>query len=386
MSEARQRTLDVLEALVELLVQPREDLPLSSRTDERNQQLAESLARRFGLLPPLPLEDDMAIVTLEIGTLSRDYSTVTAWEADWDNGALYASGDTARGLMYADSVFSSEYVEFNGGATVGLASKQLLAADGERHDGTAGTGVQMASTTLRVDTAPMIIDGIEINGSSSSFQGMIAARGNSTNGLIVTRCLVHGGGASNVSGMILRDARRLDVLNTIVYGGSSKGVSLGGGFGRYARASNVTVYDCTIGIASNDATGVIVSNVISTGNSVADYAVAAPVNADYQYNLSSDATASGTGSLTSKTAANQFVSIVGGSEDLHLKTGADAIDAGTDLGTTPTGVNIDIDGRDRDLQGDTWDMGADEYVAAGGGGGEGAAVQYYNQLTMQVLR
>jgi hypothetical protein len=65
--------------------------------------------------------------------------------------------------------------------------------------------------------------------------------------------------------------------------------------------------------------------------------------------------------------ADEYVSTVGGSEDLHLKAGADCIDAGTDLGTTPTGVNYDIDNRDRDAEGDTWDIGADEYVAIGGG-------------------
>ena len=75
--------------------------------------------------------------------------------------------------------------------------------------------------------------------------------------------------------------------------------------------------------------------------------------------MSSDATASG---VTSVTTADQFVSTTGGSEDLHLKAGSDAIDAGTDLGTSPTGVNIDIDGRDRDAEGDTWDIGAHEYV------------------------
>jgi len=51
-----------------------------------------------------------------------------------------------------------------------------------------------------------------------------------------------------------------------------------------------------------------------------------------------------------------------GSEDLHLKAQSDAIDAGTDLGTTPSGVEIDINGRDRDSQGDTWDQGAHEFV------------------------
>ena len=47
--------------------------------------------------------------------------------------------------------------------------------------------------------------------------------------------------------------------------------------------------------------------------------------------------------------------------DYHLKITASAANAGTDLGTSPTGVNLDIDGRDRDALNDTWDIGADEY-------------------------
>jgi hypothetical protein len=79
------------------------------------------------------------------------------------------------------------------------------------------------------------------------------------------------------------------------------------------------------------------------------------------YNLTSDATAAGVGSLTGKSAANQFVSTVNDAEDLHLKNNADALRAGIDLGTTPTGVSVDIDGRDRDAEGDElWDIGADQ--------------------------
>lgn len=52
--------------------------------------------------------------------------------------------------------------------------------------------------------------------------------------------------------------------------------------------------------------------------------------------------------------------------DLHLVSGdTNAIDRGADLGTTD-GVNYDIDNYDRDGGGVTWDIGADEYVAAGG--------------------
>jgi hypothetical protein len=107
----------------------------------------------------------------------------------------------------------------------------------------------------------------------------------------------------------------------------------------------------------------IITDVVHDGiGSAQCFQHSSPSNATCEYNLSSDSSASGTGSLTSKASSNQFVSTTGGSEDLHLKPGADAIDAGTDLGTTPSGVEIDIDGRDRDAEGDTWDMGAHELV------------------------
>ena len=76
------------------------------------------------------------------------------------------------------------------------------------------------------------------------------------------------------------------------------------------------------------------------------------------FNMSSDATAAGTGSLTNKLAANQFVSIAAGTEDFHLKAGADAIDVGDDLSSSFTD---DIDAESR---GAAWDMGADETSAA----------------------
>ena len=37
----------------------------------------------------------MATVTKSIGTSSRDYSTITAWEADLDNTGIYSAGDDA---------------------------------------------------------------------------------------------------------------------------------------------------------------------------------------------------------------------------------------------------------------------------------------------------
>jgi hypothetical protein len=79
------------------------------------------------------------------------------------------------------------------------------------------------------------------------------------------------------------------------------------------------------------------------------------------YNLSHDDSADdvGSNSLINKAAATQFVSITATSEDLHLKAGADCIDAGSDLGSP---YDYDIDNV---LRSGTWDIGADELVAAG---------------------
>jgi hypothetical protein len=80
-----------------------------------------------------------------------------------------------------------------------------------------------------------------------------------------------------------------------------------------------------------------------------------------EYNISSDGTASGTGSKTNQPASRQFVSTVDGSEDLHLIFKSAAIDAGVDLGTSPDGVQYDINGKNRDAEGSIWDIGAHEY-------------------------
>ena len=67
--------------------------------------------------------------------------------------------------------------------------------------------------------------------------------------------------------------------------------------------------------------------------------------------------------LIGKTLAQiAFVSTTAGSEDLHITADSVCVDAGTDLGTTG-GTQTDINGRDRDSNGDTWDIGAHEFVA-----------------------
>jgi hypothetical protein len=120
-----------------------------------------------------------------------------------------------------------------------------------------------------------------------------------------------------------------------------------------------------------------------TGSTVLDIKAAAGSSSLFKTNMSSDAGSTvGTDGLTSKSVANQFVSTVNDSQDLHLKSGSDAIGVGTDLGIGyhdgygtslhnyygydwySTGWQYDIDNRNRIAEEDDWDIGADQFVAS----------------------
>jgi hypothetical protein len=121
----------------------------------------------------------------------------------------------------------------------------------------------------------------------------------------------------------------------------------------------------------------------TTSGTKQDFIIASPSNATAGYNLSSDASAADDGVtgnvLINKTSAAQFVSTAGGSEDLHLKSSADARNRGTDLATTPTGVQYDIDNYDRDTNAVVWDIGADEYTAGADGSETVSGTVYSNE-------
>ncbi len=339
-------------------------------------------------------------LTASIGTTSRDYSTITAWEADLDDTTIYGGGANAVGECYNDSAFDED-IRVDGGTTIGLSHITLTVPIGERHDGTAGTGarivrsgpgvtstIDLANTNIDKDFEWLEVDGNgqQINSGRSQFNGFHTGSIFAISNVLGHDIKANIVGAPGIVFVRFFGKAGTHCKNSIFYdadqvftgaGGSIAGLARSGGDGKFY---NVTVHDivtassngnadCVLGA---DVSGFAAQNVIATDPSVSGGSGTAScfnpssyITAVVDHNLSSDATASGTGSLTNKAAANQFVSTTGGSEDLHLKSGADAINAGTDLGTTPTGVNIDIDGRDRDAEGDIWDMGADEFVSIG---------------------
>lgn len=365
----------------------------------------------------------MATVTKTIGTSSRDYSDINAWEADLNDGGIYSHGDTAIGEIYADSTFTDVANLIENGSAIGGSASQDLALikltvhTDSRHDGTAGSGARLHSTAngthsygvIRINVDNVIVEWLEIDMDSDGdittedadtrdMNKAITLTGTNDN-CIIRNMLIHGKygnpGADAPMGLhVLAAGASSDTLtiqNNIIYniietdGDSAQGINTNKWAGT-ANLYNNTIYNIDAQGSSKAAWGLVYGNVASAVVNVKNNLVAKMVadgsasneRAYHKFsgsstenasnNLSDDTVtttaykAPGSNSLQDKTLADiSFVSTTANSEDLHIDADSDCVDAGVDLGTT-NGVEIDINGRNRDSSGDTWDIGAHEFV------------------------
>ena len=318
----------------------------------------------------------MATVTKSIGTSSRDYSTITAWEADLDDTNIYTSGDDAVGECYNDSTFTVG-AAINGGTTVGLSSVTLSVAEGERHDGTLNTGVKIkpayiiAGSLISISRDNLIVEWLEceVNG-TSTYAHAPAIAFNIYNSNNSARYLVLKGEnkvyPAQVPYLAAVGGNNNILHNNIVYGtaNGNDGGGIADSYRAYS-AFNNTIYDCNYGYkaTSSDQNQHTIKNNLSIGNNVDFYPSTVTVGSSSN-NASSDSTATvfgGSNHVTGAPVSRQFVSTLIGSADLPIIFKSAAIDAGVDLGTTPDGVQYDIDGKDRDAENSIWDIGAHEF-------------------------
>jgi len=321
-------------------------------------------------------------------TFKRFYSSITNWEAGLDDSEVYSSSDVAVGECHNDSVFN-ETVTINGGSSVGLASVKLSVNSSSRHDGTAGTGARIVtsstSTVIDVTREKVTVEWLEIENTSTasttSQPALVKLQTNTSgNECYVQNMILHDFGISDTYSIRAVQSGTYNVVqNCFIYAITNSGSGAGYGIrgsGTGMVISNNTIFDVTTdGISTCGhaihGSALVRNNIaLSCGDDCFVDSCGVTVPASSNYNLSDDATAFGADSLTSSdgvTAANTITTTTSGSENLHLKSGSLAIEAGVDLGTNPTGVEIDIDGlnRDTDSRIITWDIGADQTIPTG---------------------
>ena len=364
----------------------------------------------------------MATVTKTIGTSSRDYSTISAWEADLSDESIYSNGDDAVGEMYADSTFTGAQTTIDGGTSIGgssgqdLNSVKLTVAAASRHDGTAESGALLKPTSgsghgvaiIKIARDDFTIEWLDLSMDSLDSQNtnkaisIASGSGNCT----IRNMLIHdkggnpgsSGPSAISSGLSLTTSENWYFLNNIIYSlietnnDSVAAINIRSFKGNLYIYNN-TIYKLTSNGGSKDAVAMrfgdgthiqanIKNNIVAgldEGDIAAAYWMDETPNSNRVLNsatnLSDDTTDAAkdaedfdvnkndSTALIGKTLAQiAFVSTSAGSEDLHITADSVCVDAGTDLGTTG-GTQTDINGRDRDAQGDTWDIGAHEFVA-----------------------
>ncbi len=361
----------------------------------------------------------MATVTKSIGTSSRDYSTISAWEADLNSGSIYSNGDTAVGEMYADSTFTGATTTIDGGSAIGgssghdLALVKLTVHEDSRHDGTAESGALLKPTSgsgHNVGIIKIAVDNVTIEWLDISMDSLDSTNTNRCFSLdsgvgdcTLRNMLLHdkgGNPGSSGPGVIISSqaAGTSDnwyFLNNIIYSIIETNNDSCSAINCRAFQGNLYIYNNTIYLiqangSSKDSVGMRFGNSANTTANIKNNIVSNLISSDKKYgywidngsatlnsanNLSDNTvdsaysaedfgrSANDSTGLTGKTLAEiSFVSTSAGSEDLHIDEDSDCVDAGADLGTTG-GVEIDINGRNRDSNGDTWDIGAHEFVA-----------------------
>lgn len=279
-------------------------------------------------------------VTSSIGTSSRDYSTLQAWE-DACPANLVTSDQIWRGECYNDSQFTGT-LNISGVTTDATRYIELTTATGQSFQDDAGVrslplrydqskGVGVSTTTAFTAAIESSVDYTRI----SKLQ--ITSSGTHANALyfraqngVAENCIIYGSTSLTNNVQLGLSAT---LKNSVIYGVAETGVTF--------ESNNAQLLGCTLvkpgaaGTASalnafTHTSGNIVANCAIFNYNTTVNVAGRFSNLDYCVtDLASPGVASETGSLFSKTFSSQFENVTStGAADWRVKAGADLLGAG----------------------------------------------------------
>jgi len=297
-----------------------------------------------------------------------DYTSLSAWEAGEQKDLVTADEIAVAKCRCTSGSADTSAVTIDGWTTDADRYIKIWTDPSEnyRHNGKwdenayrlVDNATMDAVTVLEVAEAYTHIEGIQITIDISGGSRAVNFNTGSDNSRI-SHCILRNTIGSSTDGIYIRNVNGIKVYNNLVYDFTRYGIIDEYNYTGHAVYNN-TVIDCTTyGYYFHSNTPL--KNNIGKGCGEDFHAGGSGFNSDCDYNASSDGTAPGANSRTNQT----FTFVDEANDDFHLASDdAGAKDYGADLSSDPNlSFNDDIDGETRS---GTWDIGADEYVAAGG--------------------
>jgi hypothetical protein len=330
-------------------------------------------AVRYALLKPFLPRSILAAETVStINKTGETYNTLTLWE-DAKDGNITAGNDEVAEVYDDDGVLDNKAVI--SGWTCDADSRIIIRnASGEvpviSNATTSGATISFTGTNSYF----AILHGLTIQPNTTADSSGItisAAAAGST--FWIRNCKVDGQEDANTYGIYCSDVDATVYLYNNWVWGCQRADFGGVRFTTFTAAYFYcnTVYNCAKGfVAPSSGTDIVMKNNCSFGNGDVnndDYLNTAQMTGNN--NLSSDATGDdfGTDGIANATidATNDVVSLTAGSEDFHIKgTSSNFYNTGVDVYSDASlAVTSDIDGDTLTVRND---IGADEFVAAGG--------------------
>jgi len=338
----------------------------------------------------------MPTITRTIGS-GGDYATPAAAASAFNAGTVTGAtaGDDIVFNIVQNAAFDSTFLITANPAS--YASYRLTVDPTVRHNGTTGTGARIALSTVvtsacsdSVGALNGTIEWLEItttgSGRWAAGWNLASAAFSASHTKTIRHCLIHRSNAHSttpfrtvaIGNPSITEASvlvNLDVHNCVIWNIKSGSTVYchaipASASGATTRIHNNTVHDIDVtggtagtvyGIRTTNQTNKLLSNNVvtkigtnTTGGTKACFN-GNGANTGGTCNASDDATAFGATNYRSFSYASVLTAADSG--DFRPVTSGVLFQGGTDLGTTPANVNLDLTGRDRDALNDTWSVG-----------------------------
>ncbi len=324
--------------------------------------------------------------TYTVGATGRTYSTFTAAEAAHEQD-LVAADSLLTFEGYNDAGLLDEHLVITSWTTDATRYAIWTVAVNERHDGTRGTGFGIDPSTnghcIEVNADCMRVEYLELTGvTGSSDEGVRVDAG--ADNIFLKWLLIYDLELSSGDGIYTGNwsVANLNIEGCILIDFDRAGIHMQQHSGTNTQTVNIkhttVLGGNTQGASNSDHGGIVNRSEGGTNTITCDNVIVMNTSAqlDFQskgglgtetwagtFNMSEDGSADEDGmtnGLLNQTYADQFTSTTGDAEDIHLKAGNDAEDAGH---TVTLQTAEDFEG-DSIPQNSVHDIGSDEVVPA----------------------